>query len=286
VHLTILHTNDLHGRLETLPRLATLIQRERALARAEGRPVLFLDAGDSSSKKSPESLATHGRANFALLGAMGCQAATLGNRDVKWGAAALQKLVTSASFPVLAANLRQLAPLGNDPDDLAVPGLQTHTVLQLGGPAPRVGVIGLTAWVGYDHALLGYRAVNGVGVLRNLIERLHGEGVRIIVMLSHLGSSADMRLAGTVNGLTAIVGGHSHARLDPPMAANGVAVAQAGEYGQCLGRLDLVVDETNGRLHEFSGRLIPCGPDVPPDGTISATLELVREEAERLARPA
>lgn len=286
--VTILHTNDLHGRLDTLPRLATLIQRERALARAEGRRVLLLDAGDSSSKKNPESLATHGRANFALLGAMGYQAATLGNRDVKWGAAALRKLVASAPFPVLAANLRDLAPLGNDAARLAVPGLQTHAVPpsgRLGGNAPRVGVIGLTAWAGYDYAPLGYRAVNGVGLLRDLIEQLHGEGVQTIVLLSHLGYPADVRLTSAVAGLTAIVGGHSHARLDPPVAANGIAVAQAGEYGECLGRLDLTLDDRNGRLLEFSGCLLPCGPDVPPDGTVSATLELVQEEAARLARP-
>lgn len=277
MRLTILHTNDLHGRLEALPRLATLIQRERALARDEGRRVLLLDAGDSSSKKSPESLATHGRANYALLNAMGYQAVTLGNSDVKWGAAALDNLIASAAFPVLAANLRSLA----DETRLAVSGLRTHTLVDLGGwPA---GVIGLTAWIGYDHSQHSYRAVNGVGILRELVDKLRSDGVRTIILLSHLGYSADTRLATVVGGLTAIVGGHSHLSLDPPVVVNRVAIAQAGEYGGRLGRLDLRLDDDNGRLVEITGCLIPSGPTVPSDGTIAATLELVREEVERIA---
>jgi 5'-nucleotidase len=273
VQFTILHTNDLHGRLDALPRLATLIQRERARANAAGRPVLLLDAGDSSSKACPESKVTGGRANFVVLDALGCQAVTLGNRDVKWGAKALQKLVAAVSFPVLAANLVRV----ESDDRLAVRGLQSHTVLRAGGGP--VGVIGLTAWLGYDYSQFGYRALNGVARLRELIGKLQAEGVKAIVLLSHLGFPADRRVAQAVPGLAAIVGGHSHAPLDPPVLENGVPIAQAGAYGEFLGRLDLTLDDEDGRLIEYAGRLIVCGPDVPPDGTIAATVELVREEA-------
>jgi 5'-nucleotidase len=276
VQLTVLHTNDLHGRLDALPRLASLIQHERALARAEGRRVLLLDAGDSSAKSSPESKATGGRANFVVLDAIGYQAATLGNRDVKFGARALQGLIQAVSFPILAANLVRL----EDATRPAVAGLQSHAVFSL--DSLPVGVIGLTAWTGYDYAKFGYRAVNGLGRLRDLIARLQGDGVRTILLLSHLGHALDRRVAAAVKGLTAIVGGHSHVALDPPRAVYGVPVAQAGEYGQALGRLDLTLGEETGRALEFAGRLIPCGPDTPPDGTIAATLELVREEVARV----
>ena len=51
MRLTLLHFNDLHGRLDQLPRLFTLIQHERAEARARGHAVLLLDGGDSSDRK-------------------------------------------------------------------------------------------------------------------------------------------------------------------------------------------------------------------------------------------
>ncbi len=69
--LTLLHTNDIHGRLDQMPRLATLIARERSLARDEGRHVLLLDAGDSSERSVWESSITKGRASFFMLEAMG-----------------------------------------------------------------------------------------------------------------------------------------------------------------------------------------------------------------------
>jgi 2',3'-cyclic-nucleotide 2'-phosphodiesterase (5'-nucleotidase family) len=81
--------------------------------------------------------------------------------------------------------------------------------------------------------------------------------------------------------LDVIVGGHSHSVLDPPVRVGNGVVAQAGDYGRWLGRLDLDLDDA-GRVRDFSGKLIPCDEGVAPDPTIGATLEFVREEAARL----
>src|SRR5687767_194778 len=116
MRLTILHFNDLHGRLEQLPRLFALAQRERAQALAGGRHVLLLDAGDSSDRAQWESDITKGRANFSLLEAMGADATVIGNGEaLQWGRAALARLVAAVRFPVLAANLVDCA----QPEQLA-----------------------------------------------------------------------------------------------------------------------------------------------------------------------
>src|SRR3970282_954376 len=102
MRLTLLHFNDLHGRLEQLPRLFTLIQRARAEAQAAGRPVLLLEGGDSSDRAVWESDITKGRANFALLEAMGVQASVVGNGEaLQWGRAAFDRLLASARVPLL-----------------------------------------------------------------------------------------------------------------------------------------------------------------------------------------
>ena len=96
MRLTILHFNDLHGRLDQMPRLFTLIQRERAEAVRAGRQVLLLDGGDSSDRSQWESDVTKGRANFSLLEAMGVQASVVGNGEaLQWGRAALARMVAS-----------------------------------------------------------------------------------------------------------------------------------------------------------------------------------------------
>src|SRR5688572_5063616 len=103
MRLTVLHFNDLHGRLDQLPRLFTLTQRERAQARQAGRRVLLLDGGDSSDRAQWESDLTKGRGNYAVLEAMGVEATVIGNGEaLHWGRRALARLVAAVDFPVLA----------------------------------------------------------------------------------------------------------------------------------------------------------------------------------------
>lgn len=292
MRLTILHFNDLHGRLEQLPRLFTLVQRERAQALAAGRQVLLLDGGDSSDRARWESDLTKGRANFSLLEAMGVQATVIGNGEaLQWGRAALARLVSAAHFPALAANLVDRA----DPARLAVPGLRRTALLDLGGFA--LGLAGVTQVYpgGYDR--FGYTSADPAAALRRAVDELRARGARQILLLSHLGvaPSPDQKLtwenpnqytddvvAATLPEIGLIVGGHTHTALERPLVVGRTVIVQAGDYGRYLGRLDVDLDDETGALLGQGGRLIPCGGDVPPDPTIQATLELVREEADRL----
>jgi 2',3'-cyclic-nucleotide 2'-phosphodiesterase (5'-nucleotidase family) len=287
LHLTLLHFNDLHGRLEALPRLFTLIQRERTAALAEGRAVLILDGGDSSDRARWESDITKGRANFAVLEAMGVQATVIGNGDaLHWGSAALAKLAASVHFPVLAANLVDCA----DPSQLAAPMLKASTIVEAAGV--NIGIVGVTAVYNGGYDRFGYTSADPLPALRREVERLNAQGIHIILLLSHLGSDFgfpekdprfyhDEDAARDAPELTAIVGAHTHTRLETPVVVNDIPIVQAGEYGQYLGRLDVEVDPATGRAVQYAYQLFPT-EGAPPDPTISATLELVREEANRL----
>lgn len=286
MHLTILYTNDIHGRLEQMPQLATLIQWEKA-ALPEGAHVLLLDAGDSSERSTWESDVTKGRANFMLLEAMGYQATTLGNGEaMQWGREALARLVKSVHLPVLAANL-----LDRQTGELAVPGLQTHTWFDLDGF--KVAVLGATAPIAGGYERFGLVAADPEPILRRLIAQVRAEGAKLVILLSHLGYVpddqctdpnfiGDAQIAPRLPGLDVIIGGHSHWVLEQPVKVGGVIIAQAGEFGHYLGRLDLTLDETTGQIVEFQGHLIPVTAETPAEPTIAAVLDLVREEAARL----
>ena len=292
MRLTLLHFNDLHGRLDQLPRLFTLIQRERAQARQAGRPVLLLDAGDSSDRAHWDSDITKGRANYTLLEAMGVDATVIGNGEaLQWGRRALARLVAAVRFPVLAANLVDCA----EHDRLAVPGQQAAVLLDCGGFT--VGVVGVTQDQGAGYERYGFCSVDPRPVLRREIDGLRARGARLILLLSHLGLArspeerqtwdtptdyGDDLVPADFPEIAAIVGGHSHTALEQPLVVGQTVIVQAGDYGRFLGRLDLDVDDATGRVLAHAGRLIACGDDVPPDPTIAGTLELVREEAERL----
>ena len=296
MRLTILHFNDLHARLEQLPRLFTLIQRERAEATRAGRQLLLLDGGDLSDASRWESDVTQGRANFSLLEAMGVQASVLGNGEaMTWGRAALARLVASVHFPVLAANLVD----SDDADQLAVPRLLGSTVLEAGGLP--VGVAGLTPiYAGY-YERFGYCSSDPAQALRREIDLMRQRGARLLILLSHLGVvlSPDVR-SGWMDPqawtddevpiefpeIAVIVGGHTHTALAEPLTVRQTIIVQAGSYGSYLGRLDLEVDDATGAVTAYAGRLIPCGADVPLDPTIQGTLELVIEEAGRIRQGA
>ena len=292
MRLTILHFNDLHGRLEQMPRLFTLIQRERADAARAGREVLLLDGGDSSDGARWESAVTQGRANYSLLEAAGVQATVVGNADaLNWGRAALARMVAAVHFPVLAANLVD----GADPGRPAVPGLKGSVLLDLDGFP--LGLIGLTQTFPEAFTRHGYGEADPRSVLRREVDGLRAQGARLIVLLSHLGLLAsldnqrtdkparamhDDTVAAEFPEIAVIVGGHTHSELQSPLRKGNTIIVQAGDHGRFLGRLDLDVDEESGAVTTFSGRLIPCGADVPLDPTIQGTLELVMEEAARI----
>ena len=288
--LTILHFNDLHGRLDQLPRLFTLARRERERALAAGRRVLLLDAGDSSDRRQWASAATHGRANYSLLAAMGVQATVLGNAEPYWGRAALARLVQSAGFPVLAANLVN----GADPTQSAVPGLLASTLLDLDGYA--VGVVGLTQAFPDAYLPAGYGLLDPAVVLRRELDGLRGKGAKLVILLSHLGLTRtpfgaaseppgawhDDDVAAAFPDLPVIVGGHTHSELSQPQRTHQTVIGQAGCFGQWLGRLDVEVDDATGAVTAYTGRLIAVDHSVPRDPTIQGTLELVEEEAQRI----
>ncbi len=260
-----------------MTRLMTLVNRERALAAVEGRALLLLDAGDSSERKIWESDVTQGRANFAMLDAMGYQATALGNNEGRWGLEALAKLVASAHFPVLAANL--LPPDSDEPPA----GLRTHAWFELGDL--KVAVAGVTSEDKPKlYERLHCRPRPAIEALRDLIPRLRREGAHLIILLSHLGISADRRLAAAVPGIDVIFGGHTHIHLEQPERVGETWIAQLGPNGDYLGRLDLTLDAATHQITASRYTAIPCGPHVPPDPTLSGLLELVRFEAEALRK--
>lgn len=293
MRLTLLHFNDLHGRLDQLPRLATLIARQRTRAQAEGRRVLLLEGGDSSDRKVWESDVTKGRANFTLLNALGVDVSVVGNGEaLQWGRAALARLAQTAAFPLLAANLVDFA----DPTHLAAPGLRASHIFEVEGG--QVGLMGVTARFGTGYTRYGFDTVDPIPVIQREVAALNAQGVRFIILLSHLGyfnrpsgekqvyeargDFDDEYVARHCPGLSIIVGAHSHVKLEQPLVVGETLIVQAGAFGEWLGQLDLDVDDATGRLVSYAGQLHACDSSVPLDSALSATLELVREEAERL----
>jgi hypothetical protein len=100
--VTVLYTANLAGVLPALPRLSTLITRERQAAQG---PVLLLDLGDTCSLESWICRATQGRAPLMVLDAIGYDAALIGGPEhLTIPEPALQRLRQSLVMPVIMWN--------------------------------------------------------------------------------------------------------------------------------------------------------------------------------------
>jgi 2',3'-cyclic-nucleotide 2'-phosphodiesterase (5'-nucleotidase family) len=277
--LTLLHTNDMHGRLEAMSRLASLLRQQRAAAEASGRLVFYWDAGDAADRRFPLFSATKGAAVAPLLNALGCSLQTMGNAiALPYGPQALADVAARARFPILAANCR-------DGDGPLPSGLRETTVFPLPG-GPRLGVLGLTAPWGDAYEAFGLRFPDFRQVARRLVAELRQAGCAPIILLSHLGLSDDRLVANEVPGLDLIIGAHSHNRLPEGEVVNGVLIVQTGEYAQALGRVDLELDPADGRVLSRAAAVLDVPPDLSPDPAFQGALSGVeREAATLLAEP-
>ncbi len=279
IHLTILHTNDMHSHLEAMARLSSFARNLRRQLESEGRRVLFFDAGDAADRRVQFTGVTKGRAFPRILAAMGCDLQALGNAiSVTYGPQAAGEMARRSDFPVLAAQFFN----GDTP---LVEGFRPYALFPLNDQV-KLGVVGLTVHIPRLYQLFGLKTPHFLGAARRWVTAVAAGGARPVVILSHLGLREDIQLAERIPGIDLIIGGHSHSELSEGQWANGVLIAQAGDYARLLGRVDLEIDAETGAVQAKSAKLLPVPEDTPPDPEIEqAVREAEAEAAVALSHP-
>ncbi len=279
IHLTILHTNDIHSHLEAMARLSAFAKGLRRKLEEEGRRVLFFDAGDAADQRVQFTGVTKGKAFPRILAAMGIDLQTLGNAiSVTYGPQAAGEMAMRSDFPVLAAQFF-------DGDTPLVEGFRPYALFPLNDRV-KLGVVGLTVHIPRLYQLFGLKTPHFLDAARRWVTAVASGGARPVVILSHLGLREDIQLAEHVPGIDLIIGGHSHSELPEGQWANGVLIAQAGDYARLLGRVDLEIDTETGAVLAKSAELLPVPEDTPPDPEIEqAVREAEAEAATALSHP-
>lgn len=250
--LVILHTNDTHSRIEplpptdrTAPGMGGVVRRASYInqVRSENEQVLLFDAGDFL-QGTPYFNLFKGEVEIKAMNLMHYDAATLGNHEFDYGLATLEKVVRQAAFPIVSSNY--------DFSGTALAGLvKPYLVLKKG--KLRIGVIGIDV---QPKGLIAADNYNGMKFLdpeetaNNLAEKLRREEkCDLIICLSHLGYSADVRLAESSRNIDLILGGHSHTYLQEPTEQRNrdhrpVMIYQTSGRGAYMGRMDITMERT------------------------------------------
>lgn len=295
--VSLIHLNDFHSRHEPIAvtsaacragetcfggsaRIATAIAEAREAARAAGRASLLLDAGDTFLG-SLFFTQHEGMAEAAVQKEWGVQAFTLGNHEFDLGPEKLAKYLAAVPFPVLGANIDvtqeptlagKLAPtiaFRRENLRVVVVGLTVPETPLLSQPGPNV------------------KFTDPLEAANRAVWEARREGPATVVALSHLGLSADRRLAAEVAGVDVILGGHSHTLVAPPAIVDGqdrpVLIAQAQAFGKYLDRFDLDL-AADGRIAAHQQDMRELTADIPEDPGVAAIVARFAEPLEALRR--
>lgn len=304
--LRILWTNDTHGYLSPLfhreegdnqfierakregkvggfAYIATIVNRQRNELPDK---TLLLDSGDTwHGTVVPVRLA--GTPVVEVMNVMGYDAMVLGNVEMFYDQETIEKLLASAKFPIVVANLYD-----TEWDERAsLPNTQPYIIKEVNGL--KVGIIGMTYhWMSkisdqpqWSFGLRIDEVQADVDTMRNQ------EDVDVVIMLSHMGWKVDQKYAELVNGIDVIVGAHTHDTLYRPtlvynqQSKRDVIIVQCGSHGKLLGQLDLQIDE--GKVTAFEQTLFPIrSREITADPEIASLIEKYRapyrEELERV----
>ncbi|AOF87762.1 thiosulfohydrolase SoxB [Hydrogenophaga sp. RAC07] len=115
--------------------------------------------------------------------------------------------------------------------------------------------------------------------MQKMVDEARGKGAQVVVVLSHNGMDVDIKMAGRVRGIDAILGGHTHDGMPAPFvvknAGGQTLVTNAGSNSKFLGVLDF--DVRAGRVQGFQYKLLPIFSNLlPADAAMQAHIDKVR----------
>ncbi len=283
--LTVLHTNDHHGRFWQnqygeygMAARKTLVDEIRQQVRAEGGSVLLFSGGDINTGV-PESDLQEAEPDFKGMSKIGYDAMAIGNHEFDNPLDVLFKQEEWANFPMLSANIydkktgkRLFQPyqmFDKQGIKIAVIGLTTEDTAKIGNPEYIGG--------------LEFRdpKVEAKQLIAEIKQKEHPDLIFAVTHMGHydngnhgINAPGDVALARYLDegSLNMIVGGHSQ---DPvcmeapnvmkknfvpsdeckPDKQNGTYIVQAHEWGKYVGRADY--EFRNGQLNLVSYDLVP-----------------------------
>lgn len=318
--IIILHTNDLHSRLngfspeaEYSPfsqnddhtsggfaRLATLIHQEKM--RSENS-LLVVDAGDFLMGTLFQNLEESSGFQLRLMHDMGYDMVTLGNHEFDFGPMAMIHTIQNAVHhgPIPKIVFSSLDLKSSDSATRAFKKLFDQHLIGGCHVAEVNGInVGFFSLLGVDATSVAPAArplqfKDPIRTAKEYVKYLRNvQKVDLVICLSHSGvklmpdgtwGGEDVELARKVPGIEVIISGHTHTFLEKPLIINNTPIVQTECFGMYLGRLELTLRKR--KLVNTSYSLIPVNDDIPGDSLIQARIDAQQKLLEeRFLKPA
>lgn len=259
-----------YGKVGGFAHLATLVKRLKA-----SRPgALLLDGGDTW-QGSGTALWTNGQDMVEAAKLLGVDVMT-GHWEFTLGMERVKEIVEKdfqGKVDFVAQNVKT--------NDFGDPVFKPYVIREINGvPCAIIGQafpytpIANPRYLVADWAF-GIQEDN----MQKMVDEVRGKGAQVVILLSHNGMDVDLKMAGRVTGIDAIMGGHTH---DGMPVASVVAnksgktlVTNAGSNSKFLGVMDFEVKEK--RVVDFRYKLLPVFANMlPADKEMEALITRVR----------
>ena len=296
VRMTLAHINDTHSYFEPqslqltftlenqkltpyvsnggFARIATRAKQLKQQAVKTGREFLFLHAGDCFQGTLYFSL-FKGKANADMLNELNIDAMALGNHELDMGNAPVADFLDRVKFPMLAGNWDLSGEKAGKANPLksknnlysynAEANIASYIIKEVSGEPVAIFGLSIDQMADIANPDADTPFAGSVETAINTINALHHKGINKIILLSHLGYDLDIKMAEQVEGISLIVGGHTHTLMGDFSSlglgqedaygnyVNGTYIVQAGGHAQALGHCHIDFN-ADGSIGFFAGR--------------------------------
>jgi len=260
--IVILHTNDMHSRIDNFGKLAYLADS----LRKTHKYVFLVAAGDNfTGNPIVDMYPDKGFPMIELMNKLHYDATAIGNHEFDMGQEMQNKRREQATFPFISCNIDASGAVLKQPEP--------YVILKAGKiKIPMLGIIqlgenGLPD--SHPSRLEGLKFSNGIEKAKDFLWLK--DKYRMLIVLSHLGVENDEVLANTYPMLDLIIGGHSHTTMTKPMMVNNVMIVQTGSGLKNVGITILKV--TKGKITDRSYELIPLADIKKTDPEVQAMID-------------
>jgi sulfur-oxidizing protein SoxB len=239
-----------YGKVGGFAHLATLVKQIRAQRPAS----LLLDGGDTW-QGSATALWTNGQDMIDATKLLGVDAMT-GHWEFTLGAERVKQIIDQdldGQMDFLAQNV-----IDNQWEEAV---FKPYIIRELNGiPTAVIGqAFPYTPIANPRHMIPDWSFGIREDKMQETVDEARSEGAQVVVVLSHNGMDVDLKLAGRVRGIDAILGGHTHDAVPEAMKvknSGGVTlVINSGSHGKFLSVLDF--DVRKGKVRDFRFHLLP-----------------------------
>lgn len=241
--ITILHTNDMHGRFEKTK--DSIGMDVLATIKKDTPNSILVDAGDAIHGL-PFVTLSKGQDAVDLMNVVGYDFMVPGNHDFNYGYERLKELTLKTGegkMRVLSSNVKK--------DGTSV--FEPSYVKEINGV--KVGFFGLsseeTAYKTNPNNVKGLEFTSPIESAKEEVKNLEEQGADVIVALSHVGTdeSSDPTtydIVKAVSGIDVVVDGHSHTNMPTGEKINDTLIVSTGDYLNNVGKVDIELSKVNG----------------------------------------